>query len=909
MLKFLAGAFAIAGLIVAAGPIVIHLLNRRRFRVVEWGAMDFLRKAMQRSRRAVQLRDLLLLVLRCLTVALFGAALARPFVSGVSSTTLLVGAGTIAAVFLAVGLAATGILTSQSSVRRAAFPGALLCAAAVLAGLYSMLGPDATAGASALRSREPLHAIVLIDNSMSMAYESLEGTLLDRAKTRVAEFLDSLPSGSQIHIIPLCDSGSDANIAASAFRSKSDAREALDRVTPVDRVAVGTQAFDAARDAARQVPELPAKRVVLVGDQQADFWAGVSTEQLAALPDLQVMRIAADAAENVAITGFELQDGVADAETPAVFLVTVQLTGDQSLSNVQIALTVDGTEVASRLIDLEPGQLRQIEFRQRLDSVTDTGALGEGVSTATMIRATVTASVEGGVGDRLPRDNSRYLVVPVVAGLPVVFVDQAAGTEDLDRGVVGETYRLRRLLAPRVSTDEEENRQLIRIRHVSIDRLTAETLSDARLVVVAGVESPADSVPLLRQYVEQGGPLVIAAGADFDAEQWNELGWLDGAGILPVPLTGESFGQLPEVAVGTLEPFFLDTQSLQDDVFRIEGESDESLDDLYRLPLFFKAVAVDAGTEQLNALTASETVRISEQRQRATSLANVTISSANKRASDSSERFDESDTGSATSGSRHWLSWIADDRLTALAELSAGEMAERTRPRVLGRYTLEERPFLVERRVGAGRILFLTSGLYSSWNTLTATNTIVVFDRLLRRLIEDTLPERNFETGDVVPLPAEKSDLIRWQLDRPDGRTDLLAIEALSADRFGVLIRNGLFSGHYSVNSVATNANAADPTASSRPEATLLSFNCRPDESRLESLDALAFQSRFETSAARWLEADESFSVEGARISGRDLWKWLVAAVLVALLTEMTILAWPHRRSLVSEPDAQTSAA
>ncbi|MHC4876004.1 MAG: BatA domain-containing protein [Planctomycetota bacterium] len=887
MLKFLTGAFAIAGLIAAAGPIVIHLLNRRRFRVVEWGAMDFLRKAMQRSRRAVQLRDLLLLVLRCLVVALFGAALARPFVSGVSSSTLLTGAGTITALCLAVGLAAAGILTSRASLRRIVLPGAVLCAVAAVVGLFSMFGAGKTEGASAVRSREPLHAIVLIDNSMSMAYESLEGTLLDRARTRVAEFLDALPSGSQIHIIPLCGSGADANISATAFRSKSDAREALDRIQPVDRIAVGTQAFDAARDAARQVPELPSKRVVLVGDQQADFWAGVSTDQLAAVPDLQVMGIAADQPENVAVTGFELQDGVADTETPAVFLANVQMTGDQPLSNVQVALTVDGTEVASRLIDLEPGQTRQIEFRQRLDSVTDTGALGDGVTTATMIQASVTASVEGGVGDRLPRDNSRHLVVPVVAGLPVVFVDQAADGEDLDRGVIGETYRLRRLLAPRVSTDEEENRQLIRIRHVPIDRLTEEVLSDARLVVVAGVESPGESVPLLRRYVEQGGPLVLTAGADFDVDQWNELAWLDGAGVLPASLSAEPLGQLPEVAVGTLEPFFLDSQSLQDDVFRIEGESDESLDDLYRSPLFFKAVAVDSDAEDFDALVAREVERISEFRQQ--SVAAESAASAGTGSAGSED---------TTTGSRRWLSWGSNERAAALSEMNATELAERSRPRVLGRYTLENRPFLIERRVGTGRILFLTSGLYSSWNTLTSTNAIVVFDRLLRRLIEDTLPERNFETGDVVPLPAQKSDLVRWQLDRPDGRSDLLAVEALSADRFGVLIRNGVLNGHYTVRSTAAVDLLAGESTETEPattaKATVLSFNCQPGESQLETLDALAFQSRFEGTAARWLEADEALSVEGARISGRGLWKWLIAAVLAALLTEMSILAWPH---------------
>ena len=82
MLTFDAPLFAMAGLLAAAGPIVVHLLNRRRFRVVTWGAMDFLREALERQRRAVQLRDLLLLILRVLAGVLFGLALARPYLRG-----------------------------------------------------------------------------------------------------------------------------------------------------------------------------------------------------------------------------------------------------------------------------------------------------------------------------------------------------------------------------------------------------------------------------------------------------------------------------------------------------------------------------------------------------------------------------------------------------------------------------------------------------------------------------------------------------------------------------------------------------------------------------------------------------------------------------------------------------------
>ncbi len=81
MLSFLPGYawFAIAGAIAASAPVIIHLLNRRRFRTVQWAAMDFLRQAVQRNRRILQIRDLVLLLLRTAALLLFGLALARPF--------------------------------------------------------------------------------------------------------------------------------------------------------------------------------------------------------------------------------------------------------------------------------------------------------------------------------------------------------------------------------------------------------------------------------------------------------------------------------------------------------------------------------------------------------------------------------------------------------------------------------------------------------------------------------------------------------------------------------------------------------------------------------------------------------------------------------------------------------------
>src|SRR5258708_3620632 len=125
--------FALAGAIAAAGPIAIHLLNRRRYRVISWAAMDFLKEAVKRNRRILKLRDIFLLILRTAAVLLFGLALARPYF--------------------------------------------------------------AASGRSETDSGQPLHAILLVDNSMSMAYRLAGDSLLDDAQAQGRELIEALPVG------------------------------------------------------------------------------------------------------------------------------------------------------------------------------------------------------------------------------------------------------------------------------------------------------------------------------------------------------------------------------------------------------------------------------------------------------------------------------------------------------------------------------------------------------------------------------------------------------------------------------------------------------------------------------------------------------------------------------------------
>jgi hypothetical protein len=66
------------GMTAVAVPIIIHLLNRRRFQHVVWAAMRFLQVSIQQNQRRMRLEDLLLLLVRCLLLILLALALARP---------------------------------------------------------------------------------------------------------------------------------------------------------------------------------------------------------------------------------------------------------------------------------------------------------------------------------------------------------------------------------------------------------------------------------------------------------------------------------------------------------------------------------------------------------------------------------------------------------------------------------------------------------------------------------------------------------------------------------------------------------------------------------------------------------------------------------------------------------------
>jgi hypothetical protein len=132
------------GLLAVGLPVIIHLLTKPRLKRIRWAATKFLLKSVQKNRRRVQMEDILLLVLRCLLVALLVLLFARP-----------------------------AFLTDSS-------------------------GLD-VGGASST-------AVILLDNSMSMGQSNGTETRFEQAKSMADGILSKLGTGSAVALFMVADS-------------------------------------------------------------------------------------------------------------------------------------------------------------------------------------------------------------------------------------------------------------------------------------------------------------------------------------------------------------------------------------------------------------------------------------------------------------------------------------------------------------------------------------------------------------------------------------------------------------------------------------------------------------------------------------------------------------------------------
>jgi hypothetical protein len=135
----------------------------------------------------------------------------------------------------------------------------------------------------------------------------------------------------------------------------------------------------------------------------------------------------------------------------------------------------------------------------------------------------------------------------------------------------------------------------------------------------------------------------------------------------------------------------------------------------------------------------------------------------------------------------------------------------------------------------------------------------------------------------------------RITLADPSGREEMLSVDALGGERYGVSIGNLAQRGIWRL--VARTAKEDSPSgAEAKVLDAALAANGPAEESELRFLSESGLRERLPEAEYRWVASGDSIRLTAGPAAARDLWKWLMAAVLVGLFAETAILAWPLAR-------------
>ena len=189
----------LAGAVLVAVPIVLHLIMRQRAKHLVFPALQFLQKRRETNRRRLKLRHSLLLALRCALVATLALLLARPSVgSTLFGNALLIG-GIMLLLLFVVSLTATVAFLRRGPL----LTGALVALAVSL--LVSLLVVVAATirgrGEAQIGDRQaPVAVLLVFDTAPRMAYRHQNLTRLEQARQTADWLIDQLPVGSDIAV-------------------------------------------------------------------------------------------------------------------------------------------------------------------------------------------------------------------------------------------------------------------------------------------------------------------------------------------------------------------------------------------------------------------------------------------------------------------------------------------------------------------------------------------------------------------------------------------------------------------------------------------------------------------------------------------------------------------------------------
>ncbi|MGE0609951.1 MAG: BatA domain-containing protein [Pirellulales bacterium] len=306
----------------AGAPLVIHLLNRRKYREVPWAAMQYLLAAIRKNSRRIQVEQLILLLIRMLIIALLVMAVAEFYTQ--------------------------------------------------------FLGRKFVSG-------RRTHKVLVLDGSFSMGYKPTDRSRFDRAKELAGQIVQGSSQGDAFTLV-LLGSPPRKLVATPVFERDALLKELENLALPhgtADLPATLEAVEDVLQTARRDQPRLEQEEVYFLTDLGRVGWLPdlrgpaetaafrERAQRLAEQTALSVIDVGQSGADNLALESLRVADSFASLAREVTLEAEAVNLGRQPRLHQLIEYFVDDRRAGEAFVDLPPGDRATAAFTYRFDTPGD----------------------------------------------------------------------------------------------------------------------------------------------------------------------------------------------------------------------------------------------------------------------------------------------------------------------------------------------------------------------------------------------------------------------------------------------------------------------------------------------------------------------------------------------------------
>jgi len=791
-------------------PILVHLFNKNRYRIRQWGAMHLIEQTIKVQKRRLRIENWLLLLLRMMIPLLLAFCLARPRLTGMDAWWHWAIIGAV------VGLALGGIymlVRSRASLWSWLFCLAIFAIPGWLA--YEMATFDNKGKVMAGDSEQTL--IVMVDDSYSLEYQAPNGRLIEDARARAAELVGGLKPGSNVQVIPL----SGGPLKSENPRSNLEAvKKELAGLNTGFGMAKPAIAFKQAANqlANREVKEV--RNLVVLTDFQRASWGNHTfnalKQEVDAMaegenkPALALMHIGRGEKRNLCVSGLDFPKNLPLAPKESIKVkASLRYFGGEARNQLPVEFLADGKPAPDS--NGRPQAMHSVNLQGDFVEPVKVPA-NDSVRFAFEEPGThvIGARIHFGPNendDRLRADDTYLASVEVWKNVPVLILDGApsanslAGNIDLE----GESDFLHLALQPFAGGQVKDATDLINARVLRATDFNEDAIDDARVIIMANVPQLTEpQITAIKNYVRRGGGLMIFLGDLVDANWYNTH--LGDDGFLPAKL---------------------------DTIQNLKGQ---------KVPF-----------------------------------ARVSVDPPNGRPAPVMSMF--SGDVSITARVHQWY------RLNRpLKDAPYDELAALVTP--------DRDPLLLSRPAGEGRVLLCTTTCDEDWfSGIGAPFYVPLMQRLTLYLASEVSPRRNLTVGESLVARFPKVDIDK-EIELAYYPLEAVTPEAVSMDAEGE--RQSLkITSNGGRGTIDLKTERPGLYVLRRPDGSLIHYAVMTsrEESDLAQLDDSEIQQVADTLGAQLVSDVSEYTIEETqRRRGKEVWKWLMAAMLVLVIAELLLV-------------------